>query len=140
MKPIARYDFEKKEGTQTRYILKSHIGADIPDFPATYKAGGQYIEFDKSRTPPRKGHRYFTHGFYLGMRDGKHQKLTGVNFTQEYPTKTYGDDKNIGLNNGLLFEFTDNGQKLTVYFFSEQAENAETLFEKWTAGELCLSR
>lgn len=142
MKPNARYDF-LHNGTSTRYVLQNHCGESVKDFPATWKVGKnkgkQYIVFRPTVTPPRKGHRYFTHSFSLG-KIGKSERLfTGVNFDTLTPCKTFGDSRNMGRNDAVLFEFSKDMEKLTIYFFFEQGNRAKEIFDLWTAGKICMT-
>ena len=58
MKADSKYCFERNTGLTTSYILQSHEGADLPNFPATYQRtpknklgsypslkGKQYVNF-----------------------------------------------------------------------------------------------
>ena len=84
-------------------------------------------------------HRYFTHSFSLG-KIGKSERLfTGVNFDTLTPCKTFGDSRNMGRNDAVLFEFSKDMEKLTIYFFFEQGNRANEIFDLWTAGKICMT-
>jgi hypothetical protein len=144
MKPEAIYVFEQTPEHRTRYKLIEHRGADIPDFPAQWKrgpgAGGYYIGF-RETVQNRAGHRQFTHTLELGAervisKDGKPKAktktCTGLNFTPEFPRRAFGDYGN----DALLIDFSENWDRLTILFFKGQKAAAQSLFEKWTAGEM----
>jgi hypothetical protein len=84
MKPYAKYVFEKVPDMTTRYILREHSGADIPNFPAFWKQKGHphedegYIVFRETQDT-RPGWR-FTHALSLE----KNRMCYGLN------TKLYG--------------------------------------------------
>lgn len=141
MKPLAEYTFTKKSSSV--YLFKSCTGADFLPLPVYVRGankGGRYIKFERRRKKPRPNHRNYEYAFSLGKNErGSSICLTGVNFSTAYPNKTFGDDKNIGRNDAILFEFSEDGQELTLYVFDGQADNAGTLFERWTAGKLCLT-
>ena len=150
MKPNAKYEF-LHNGTSTRYVLQNHCGEFIKDFPATWKVGTnkgkQYIVFRPTVTPPKAGHRRFTHSFSLGTetiiingkKKTKDKVFTGVNFDTLTPYKTFGDSKNMGRNDAVLFEFSKDMEKLTIYFFFEQGNRANEIFDLWTAGKICMT-
>ncbi|MCI1210039.1 MAG: hypothetical protein LKF96_11405 [Treponema sp.] len=138
MTPVAIYYF-KHIGTSTRYLLESHAGKIIPEFPATWirgpNKGRQYIVYRPTVTPQRAGHRYFSFTFSLSGN----KTFTGVTPSEKYPSMLFGDDKNIGRNDAVLFLFTENGDCLNVYFFEGEADNALALWNKWTVGNLCMT-
>ena len=141
MKPDALYEFRHIE-TSTRYILVNHTGEEVADFPATWKVGKnkgkQYIVFRPTVTPPKAGHRYFKYSFSLG-KIGKSERLfTGVNFDTLTPFQTFGDSRNMGRNDAVLFDFSKDMENLKVYFFFEQGNKANDIFDMWTTGKLCM--
>ncbi|MGL5913888.1 MAG: hypothetical protein ACRCZB_06950 [Bacteroidales bacterium] len=134
MQPVARYIFQQSERYPTRFILLSHEGQEIENFPAIYQIGvdkgKRYIGFRKTVSLPKAGHRSFEYTIELA----KGKVCTGVNFTSEYPNLTYGDNKSTGDNHGILIRFSENGTKIEMLFYKDMANNAQTLFEKWIAG------
>ena len=141
MKPISKYEF--KMNSASRYAFVSCVGADFLPLPVWKKGenkGKRYIQFEHQTIPPRPNHRYFEWVFSLDKKEnGSSRRLTGVNFSLTYPNKTFGDNKNIGGSDAILFEFSENRENLTMWIFKNQADNSETLFNKWTAGQLCMS-
>lgn len=147
-KLLAKYTFTKSKAT--RYLFQSCTGEDFLPLPV-YKAGKdkgkRYIKFERQKLPPRPNHRNFDYVFSLGKAEAdtaKHKRgsslrLTGVNFKTDCPNRTFGDDKNIGRNDAILFEFSEDRQELTLYVFEGLADIVETLFERWAAGRLCLA-
>ncbi|MBO4630104.1 MAG: hypothetical protein J5687_09160 [Treponema sp.] len=133
----AKYIFEQKEDAPTRYILKSKEGADVPNFPAEYKRGAdkgkKYIGFRRNETYSDK----FTHIFELAAGS----VFTGVNFPtqEENKNKVFGNTKNpkgLNRNDAVLIEFKNEGKIIEINFFFGQAVNAETLYNRWIAGNL----
>jgi hypothetical protein len=131
MKANAIYVFTQSQTAHTRYLLTVHHGADIAGFPACYKRGENkgksYIVY-RETVQKKPGHRQFTH--CIELNDG--HMVTGLNFTPETPRRSYGDFGEYA----LLVEFSETGDTITVYFFSDMKEAAQTLFEKWNYGEL----
>ena len=134
MKPDAIYIFKQCSLARTRYKLLAHRGTDIPDFPAVWvkdgkagKAGEKYIGF-RETVQRKSGHRQFSHTVELD----KGRTVTGINFAPEYPRMAYGDYKT----DGLLIEFSDSWERLTIHFFQGKKEAAQNLFQLWTAGEI----
>ena len=131
----SKYIFEQKEDASTRYILKSKVGADVPNFPAVYKRGAdkgkEYIGFRRNDTYSKK----YTH--ILELAGGT--VFTGVNFSMPNLDRVYGDAKNpkgLNRNDAVLIEFKENRKILEINFFFGQADNSELLYQKWVAGEL----
>ena|SRR5574344_613449 len=158
MKPNAVYYFRHIDETSTRYVLENHTGEEIKDFPATWvrgpNKGGQYIVYRE--TVDEKVRMEYPFSFSLGTqkvfdkngkpvtnKQGKQvtkdKMFSGVVPTELYPNMLYGDDRNIGLNDAVLFHFTNNKNRLAVYFFNGQAETAKTKWEQWTAGKTTLA-
>jgi hypothetical protein len=131
MKPIAVYEFGQCPEHHTRYKLNEHRGGDIPGFPAIWQrgkyAGQKYIGF-RETVNNKPGHRHFSHTIELE----KARTVTGLNFTLENPRRAYGD---FGTD-GLLIEFSDTWDTLKILFFRGQKETAQSLFQKWLAGEV----
>lgn len=117
MQAVARYDFVRKENAVTRYLLERHEGEEIPNFLAENKSGEKFIEFLRNT----QGSRFYEYGFYCGIVGGKHKRLTGVNFTKKSKNRTYGDDRNIGRSDALLFEFSEDMSNLSVWFIPNKA-------------------
>lgn len=136
------YLFEKSEKANTRWLLRACYGTPIENFPATYKRGEykgqQYIEFRPTITPPRRGMKYFSHTFSIGTRpDGTNILFTGVNLSYDKNT-CYGDSRNMGRNDAVLFEFSplaiDNRRWLAVYFVENKGQEAFSVYHEWKHG------
>lgn len=139
---VALYRFEHlrewlndSSANNEQYILTEHFGAEIKNFPATYKntpkrrkqglVGKKFIDcgFNKENPMDFIGKRYYPFVFGLGLKDDKRsrKKLTGAEQSNADPNIYFGDDRNIGGNDGLVFEFSDNRRFLSVYFFRDRA-------------------
>jgi hypothetical protein len=131
MNADAVYRFKQSPKAHTRYIETLHAGADIADFPARYKAGGNkgksYIGY-RETVQKKSGHRQFTHCVELD----RGRMVTGLNFTPETPRRSFGDYGG----HAVLVELSETGDTITMYFFLERKEAAQTIFEKWNCGEL----
>jgi hypothetical protein len=131
MKPNTEYVFEKCPTKHTRYKLINHRGEDIPDFPAVWKRGTDkgkaYIGF-RETVNHKPGHRQFSHTIELD----RGRTVTGINFVPEYHRRAFGDYAG----DGLLIEFSDSWDRLTIWFFRGMKEAAQNLFQRWVAGEL----
>jgi hypothetical protein len=132
MKPDAKYIFEKIPEAATRYILRKHSGADIPNFPALWTMkthryyGEKYICF-KNTDPTIPGQR-FTHCLCL-ERD---RMIVFFNFNSRFPSKARGSYAN----DAILIEYNKETTTLTLLFFINKSSQVCSLFNKWTAGEL----
>lgn len=133
-KPDAIYRFSQSEKAHSRYLLREHRGIDIPDFPAVYvrgsNAGKKYIGF-RATVQNKPNHRHYSHTIELA--NGK--TVTGINFFHEHPRQSFGDYND----DGILIDLSDDGKTITMYFFRGMKEAAFHLFQKWTAGKLCLT-
>lgn len=148
MRPTSIYIFRQSENAKSAYILENQIGNPIENFPSVYvqgkNSGKKYIIYDNHLQPYRKGQRNFAKNlFFHKVIDGKKEKvnLTGFNTSIEFPCKAYGDCKNpkgLNLNDAVLIELSPDDKIITLYFFTGQGDNAQLLWERWTAGKLCL--
>jgi hypothetical protein len=134
MRPDAIFVFERCPAAKTRFKLVEHRGTDIPNFPAQWLkncksgiAGEKYIGF-RETVNHKPGHRQFSHTLELD----KGRTVTGLNFTPEHPHLAFGD---YGTD-GLLIEFSDARERLTIMFFRGEKEATQNLFQAWTAGYL----
>lgn len=134
MRAAARYDFERKDNCVSVYTLKSQEGTDIKNFLPEDSNGNKYIEFMRNE----QGARFYEYGFYLGIQGGRHKRLTGVNFTKTEKCRTFGDSRNIGRNDCLLFEFSEDFKNLTVWFLEDKANKSRWIFEAWCNGDFVL--
>ena len=83
----------------------------------------------------------FSIGSYKDERTGKQKvrNLTGVKPALN-PLILFGDDvKTLGLNDAILFEFSEDMETLKVYFFFGQASRQKELWESRLAGNLCMT-
>ena len=135
MKPSAIYFFRRMSENSTRYKQIRQNGMSIPGFYTLNKRGqiigGKNITFREKE-------------IYYGplIQDSIHVLeleeyglVTDVFFTPELPRQSYGAYKTYGQKYGLLIEFSENFERLTIWFFSEKQEAVYTLFQKWRAGE-----
>jgi len=136
MRPCSKYVFERLEGSCTRFVLTKHEGINIPNFPATWKRGEnkgrQYIIFMETQREQKKGHRFFSHTISLE----NNRTVTGLNFNTTFPLQTYGDDKNLSLNDAVMIKFSEDNKTITMLFYKDMAEKACEIYERWTAGIL----
>ncbi|GBR76095.1 hypothetical protein NO2_0703 [Candidatus Termititenax persephonae] len=153
IRPDSIYKFIRNG--KTAYILNDCRGENISNLLGEYKrnkyAGQQYLYFD-NRLTQKQGGRYFAKSLFstnqalcaehmakfgyhgAGKRKPK-ANITGLNFLPENPYKSFGDFKDYA----VLAEFSEDMERLTLYFFRDQKNTAETLFQKWLAGELVLA-
>ncbi len=137
------YKDNKGKEVDNVYLLDNSFGESMKTdlFPAKWKKQAQinglgietnlHIKYAKQSIPKLK--EKYPMAFYVNGY------LTGINPSECYPNKLYGDNKRIGLNDALLFEFSDDREKLTVYWFKDLADSAEILYNKWTKGTLCMT-
>ncbi|MDR2941209.1 MAG: hypothetical protein LBV17_01265 [Treponema sp.] len=140
MKLEAILKFEKFPDKKTRYVLFEHTGNYVHNFPSVY------ID-DKH---PHKGEKYiilteywgkqscpitcvFTHMFsFAKNRFEKNKECIGLNFFPDFPCKTYG----VFMDDALLIQFSDDWNKITIYYFKDERSMAYTLFKEWISGKL----
>ena len=148
-KPTGKYIFSKghykdNKGKEVMnvWVFDKLIGKPMQSdlFPARWKKqkqkNGFGIETDlhikyATNTPELK--EKYPMAFFVNSY------LTGIRPSELYPNKLYGDNKKIGLHDALLFEFSDDREKLYVYVFEDMADNSQSLWEKWTAEKLCMT-
>src|SRR5574344_946358 len=140
-RPVTKYTFTKSANNKSAYILSEHVGNDIKDFPAMYGNRGDkkgenkncgYIRYGVWRVPRNKNKRQFD--MCLELANSK--CFTGVNINRESPCRTYGDDKNLKLNDCVLIEFSKDMQTMTIYFYKDMADSQKDLYELWNIGKL----
>ncbi|MDR2632756.1 MAG: hypothetical protein LBC51_03920 [Treponema sp.] len=131
MNADAVFVFTQSPAAHTRLIETLHTGADIADFPAIYKVGAnkgkRYIGY-RETVQKKPGHRQFTHCIELD----RGRMVTGLNFTPEMPRRSFGDYGG----HAVLVELSKTRDKIIMYFFLNEKEAAQTIFEKWNCGEL----
>jgi hypothetical protein len=125
------YVFTQSPKARTRYILTAHTGTDIAGFPACYKKGENkgkgYIGY-RETVQKKPGHRQFTH--CIEMDGGR--MVTGLNFTPETPRRSFGDYGG----HAVLVGMSEAGDTITMFFFLDGKQTAQSLFEKWNCGKL----
>lgn len=141
----SKYCFERKTGLLTSYILQSVQGAELPNFPATYRR----IPKNKLGSYPElKGKRYILFSsvkkifnpllskkfdYCLSLAGGTYS--IGLNFPNE-TRRAATDNRNYpNRNDAFLIEFSDDWNSLTIYIFFEKGNETKRLFEQWNAGE-----
>lgn len=151
-KQIAIYQFFNSEIAKTVYVLESVTGNNflvnvLPEYKKhKLYTGKHYIIFEKNRKAEQQ--KPYTDVFSLGIekigtakcKKGSHKRLTGTYFPfEKFPNRCFGTTNSIGRSDALLFEFTENRQKLTIYVFENAINIADDLFKKWIDGKLCLT-
>ena len=133
MKAYSKYIFEQSTSTKSAYLLKEIHGFVFPDFPATYKRGEkkglQYITFAEPCNANLR--KKFSKSLYFGK-----SYLTGLNFTELAPERSFGDNKSLELNDCLLVELSTDSRILTLYFIKDMANQKQDVFAKWLDGEV----
>jgi hypothetical protein len=132
MKPDAIYYFNRVSEYQTRYIQTGHKGKMISDFPSVYKngkhKGEKYIIFRRTPNFFKQENLRFSHALELI----KNKMITRLIFLPEYPQQSYGTYKEYG----LLIEFSNDFDKLAIWFFKGLQEATPILFQKKQAGQI----
>jgi len=130
MKPDAIYYFSRI--CKSRYRQTGHKGKSISDFPSVYKGGKyrgeKYIVFRRASNYFMQSHQYFSHTLELA----KSQIVTKLMFMPEYPCRSYGAYKDYG----ILIEFSENFDRLAIWFFEGLQESAPLLFQRRQAGKI----
>jgi hypothetical protein len=141
MKADAKYRFEKSPTAKTAYLLTGKAGADIPAVLGEYVRGAnkgrQFIYADKTQYQKPGGtdveySLYTTNKEAIGTSGKKRRRISGFNLTPENPHRAFGDYGN----DALLIEFSKDEKELELYFFKDMKTAAQTIFEKWIAGEV----
>lgn len=136
MKYYAHFYFNKLENSKN-YILKSSEGSVknlvLPKFSDTKKnvdagvVGKEYIVFTLPRSAIMK--KYFAYTFE--MAGGKPITSTeGLNGL----FRTFGDGRNLGSKDLILFQFSEDLKKLDMYFVEGKGGNIcdkKTFFQVW---------
>lgn len=156
-RPDAKYTFKRghyiyqgKEVLHNWLFIEKHgekVKSDL--FPAKWKRPPKGVDADMyityRETVDKKMKEEFPMSFSIGNykdeRTGKQKvrNLTGVKPALN-PYKLYGDDvKTLGLNDAILFEFSDDMESLNVYFFFGKASRSKELWEMMQNDELCLT-
>lgn len=140
MKPDTIFELEKLTNRKIIYISRKHTGNDVNNFLSTWIAGNH----------PYKGKRYiiftgywgnqtypvtpaYTHKLSFGQNKLEKDKgYIGLNFLPGFPCKTFG----VFRNDALLTQFSDDWEKMTIYYFKDKGKIAHSLFKEWTSGKL----
>lgn len=122
------YVFEKSKTNKSKYLLtKASANAGVIPLPIEKKSGRAYIEFmENIQKKSKHSNRVFNYGFYLGVMNGKHKRLTGVNFDSaciENDRVCAGDTLSLGRRDLLLFDFSNDG--LTMYVIYNEMANKQ---------------
>lgn len=135
MKIRSVYFFRHSEEFKSVYLFEEMQGEAVKNFPAVYiqgkNKGLKYIRIADPSRPALK--EKFEEAIYCGKT-----YLTGLNFSKIDPLKAYGDDKNIGSKDCLLVEFSEEREKVKIYFLENMADkkDSEEVFEKWLNGDI----
>jgi hypothetical protein len=137
---LAGYETDKTDVAEQNAAA---VIAKLPEKKRRPYTGKKYIEMDDTqRNPQAKDPYCFSLGQITG-KDGRlhHGRLTGFQRYIRYPSMSYGNDKNPYMNgrDAIMILWADGGKTLTLFFFSGLAEQDVDLFNKWTAGNLCLT-
>lgn len=118
------YVFEKSKTNKSKYLLvRASANAGVIPLPIEKKSGRAYIEFmENIQKKSRHSNRVFNYGFYLGVMNGKHKRLTGVNLDNACSVCA-GDTLSLGRRDLLLFDFSTNG--LTMYVIYNEMANKQ---------------
>lgn len=118
------YVFEKSKTNKSKYLLvRAGANAGVIPLPIEKKSGRAYIEFmENIQKKSKHSNRVFNYGFYLGVMNGKHKRLTGVNFDNACSV-CVGDTLSLGRRDLLLFDFSNNG--LTMYVIYNEMANKQ---------------
>lgn len=152
--PDALYVFKRghyldKKGREVKnnWLFVEKQGKDVnsPYFPAKWERPPKGLETDLyityRKTQNKKQRERYPMSFSLGSYKNEKKKkrqvrgFTGVDPRLD-PLKLYGDDKNIGLNDAVMFEFSPDKEILKIWFFFGEADSAFDNWESWTAGKL----
>ena len=149
--PVTRMDFEKKPYTKTPYLLVNSVGNELP-ICGKYKTGdykGQlYLNIETTQNLRMKKHgEYSIYTNEPGLLE-IHKKIKpkagkrlisgfGLNLSPEYPYRSWGNFPQWGM--ALLIELSPDFERLSIWFFEKSCHIAETLFERWTSGNLNLT-
>ena len=130
MKPDAIYYFSRIPEYQTRYRQIDRKGKTVSCFPSIYKSGKykgeKYLGFRRTSDYYNQGHLRFSHVLELAGS----QIITRLNFLPEYPRQAYGAYKEYG----ILIEFSEDFNQLSIWFFKGLQESAPILFQRMQAG------
>ena len=144
--PITRMEF-KKSRKKTPYLLVNSHGRRI-DLCGQYTTGenkGQYYLLVETTQNPliKFSHSIYTKEPKLLERRRKVKPYAskvmvgGFNLPPENPYRAWSDFP--PWNMALLFEFSPDFEKLSIWFFENARSYAKTLFERWVSGNLDLT-
>src|SRR5574344_64034 len=150
--PYFVLNFKLSETAKSIYFLagaevdKEAAERVIEKMPAKIRkpyTGMKYIEMDDTQhNPQAKDPFCFSMGQHISPSDGKlhHARFTGFQRFPKYPNCTYGNDNNWYMqgNDAIIILWGDGGKTLKTFFFRGKSGQEKALFERWTAGELCL--
>jgi hypothetical protein len=126
--PDAIFSFRRI--SKTRYLQVGHKGCSISGFPSEYKTGKNkgkgYVIFRRTSSYYNQRDLRFSHSIELA----KNQIVTEIIFIPEHPQQSYGRFKNYG----ILIEFLEDFEQLTIWFFKGIQEAAPILFQRKLAG------
>ena len=139
------YYFERNTGLITSYILQSHEGADLPNFPAIYQRtphnkyasfeglrGKKYLNFREMcnrLNPVQKEKWEYCISFPNGLN------TIGLNFPNG--TRRASSDNRCmqGRNDCFLVEFSHDWNQLTIYIFFGKGNDCAQLLRAWNSGQ-----
>lgn len=133
---ITVYSFTLRPDTKYSYILENVKGIDVyKDIMNVYKkkyTGKRYITF----SPCKEGSPLRKKGFYLSCKISTEE--FGITESKGYSPERkryYSDDRfpsNKNGGNALLFEFSTDETKLTIYIYKKSSAKRDLLDRAWT--------
>lgn len=141
MKFYAKYKFKQSPLSDNSYVLESQEGAvkglflmRYADTPKNYECGingKEYIYFGVPRNPSIA--KFFAHVFE-GLN---HKPITSTEGINEM-NRTFGDAKQLGLSDLILFQFSEDRKSLDMWVVrgmgSSRAQK-QKCFRNWCDGE-----
>ena len=141
----SKYVFKRTTGLATSYILQSHEGVDIPDFPPTYKRtpknklgsypelkGRQYVNFRSTCNAlnPLQKEKF---EYCLSLVNGSNP--VGFNFPHG-TMRAASDNRSFPhRNDAVLLERSEDWNTLTIFFFFGAGNKASDLLKRWNCGQ-----
>lgn len=145
MKYYAKYFFERSPLSNNSYTLISKTN-NVPglffkryaDTPKNIELGinnKEYLYYTVPREESIK--KYFAHTF-----EGAANKVITSTEELDEKNRTFGDAKKIGLNDLILFQFSEDMNKLVMYFVKNKGSTRQMkqkCFKQWCDGEKLVS-
>lgn len=145
MKADSKYIFKRNGGLLTSYILQSHEGADLPNFPATYKRvprnrygvypdlkNKKFVNFREmcNTLNPLQRMKW---EYCLSLASAKCP--VGFNFPNGTRRASSDNRSYPNRNDCFLVEFSEDWNELTLYVFFHRGNDCEELLRAWNSGQ-----